>query len=101
MGETPNAIPWWKSAVIRRLALSIVVQIVAITHTSKYLAGVDLGALVDDLLELAGIAYAGWAIHARATKPMPEVVSSQTKADVANAAPPAPSPPPSPRRGLL
>jgi hypothetical protein len=84
MDEVPNSIPWWKSAVIRRLALSIAVQLVAVTHTSKYLAGVDLGALIDDLLELGGIAYAGWAIHARATKPMPEVVSSQAKADVAN-----------------
>jgi hypothetical protein len=57
---------------------------VAVTHTSKYLVGFDIGTLVDDVLEVAGMAYAGWAIHARATKPMPELTSSQAKADVAN-----------------
>lgn len=81
---TPLAIPWWQSTVIRRLALSIVVQILALTHLSKYVAGVDLSILVDDLLEGAGIAYAAFAIHARVTKPMPDLVSSQAKADVAN-----------------
>lgn len=80
--NTPDPVPlasinWWKSAIIQRLALSIVVQILALTHLSKYFAGVDLAALVDDLLELAGVLYAGWAIHARVTKPVPPISSEK------------------------
>jgi hypothetical protein len=82
--ETQAAIPWYQSTVIRRLALSILIQILALTHLSKFFAGVDLAQLVDDILQLAAMAYAGWAIHARVTKNNPEVVSSQAKADVAN-----------------
>lgn len=80
----PVAIPWWQSKIIRRLLLSILVQLIAITHSSKLFAGADLSALVDALLELAGILYAAWAMHARATKPQPVLVSTQAKADTAN-----------------
>lgn len=97
---TPTAavIPWWKSQIIQRLALSIVVQILAATHLSKYVAGVDLSGLVDELLEAIGVACAGWAVHARATKPIPPVAISRGAADKANAAggagPNPTSPPP-------
>jgi hypothetical protein len=87
MGDTPDFIPWYRSAVVRRLTLSITVQLAAVTHTSKYLAGVDLGALIDDLLEIAGMAYAGWAMHARVTRAMPGLTTTQAKADVANMMP--------------
>jgi hypothetical protein len=69
----PTSIDWWRSAIIRRLALSIVVQILAVTHLSKYVAGVDLSVLVDDLLEFIGILCAGFAIHARVTKATPPI----------------------------
>lgn len=71
------SINWWESKIIRRLALSIIVQILALTHLTKYVAGVDLAALIDDLLELAGIAYAAWAVHARVTKPVPPITSEK------------------------
>lgn len=72
-------IPWYESKIIRRLALSIVVQTLALTHLSQYVAGVDISVLVDDLLELAGIAYAGWAVHARVTKVIPPIATSEKK----------------------
>lgn len=87
MGEIPDFIPWYRSAVVRRLALSITVQLAAVTHTSKYLAGVDLGGLIDDVLEVAGMAYAGWAMHARVTRAMPGLTTTQAEADVANMMP--------------
>jgi hypothetical protein len=83
---TAAAVPWWKSQIIRRLALSIVTQILALCHLSKYVAPADLSMLVDQLLEAAGIGYAAWAVHARATKPLPPVAISQAAADKANAA---------------
>lgn len=88
MDDIPSFIPWYRSAIVRRLALSIAVQFVAVTHTSKYLAGVDLGVLIDDALEVTGMVCAGWAIHARATKPIATLTTTQAKADVANALPP-------------
>lgn len=82
----PTAIPWWESKIIQRLALSIVVQILAATHLSKCVAGVDLAGLVDQILEAIGVAYAAWAVHARATKPIPAVAISRAAAEKTNAA---------------
>jgi hypothetical protein len=73
----PPPIYWWQSKIIRRLALSIVVQILALTHLSQYVAGVDLSMLLDNLFELAGILYAAWAVHARVTKPVPAIISEK------------------------
>ena len=81
-----TTIPWYQSKIIRRLALSIAVQILAVTHLSKYVASADLTLLVDDLLEAAGILYAAWAVHARTTRPVPPVALTQAKADIANTA---------------
>jgi hypothetical protein len=80
--NTPDPVPpvtinWWESKIIRRLALSIVVQLLAVAHLSKYVAGIDLSGLVDNLLELAGIAYAAWAVHARVTKPVPPITEKK------------------------
>jgi hypothetical protein len=81
----PSAtIPWYQSKIIRRLALSIAIQVVSATHLSKYITSPDLVLLVDNLLEVAGIAYAGWAVHARVVHPVPPVALSQVKADIAN-----------------
>lgn len=73
----PVTINWYDSKIIRRLALSIVVQLLAAFHLSKYVAGVDLSVLVDDLLEAAGIAYAAWAVHARVTKLVPPITTEK------------------------
>lgn len=92
--DQTTAIPWYRSKVIQRLAFSIAVQFLAVTHLSKYVANADLALLVDDLLEAAGMAYAAWAIHARVAHPTPPIVASQKKADIANAD--LPTPPPTP-----
>ena len=92
MSDTPDFMPWYRSTIIRRLALSMAVQIAALTHTSHYLVGVDLSVLVDDILEAAGIGYAAWAAHARLTKSMPGLTSTQSQADVANTLPQAKNP---------
>lgn len=80
--NTPDPIPpvsieWYRSAIVRRLALSIVVQLLAVLHLSQYVAGVNLSLLVDDLLEAAGIGYAAWALHARVTKPVPPITTEK------------------------
>lgn len=96
---TPQAtvVPWWQSQIIRRLALSIIAQLVVVLHLSKYVASADIAPLTDDLLELAGLTYAAWAVHARATKSLPPVAISQAAANRANAAgSPVPNPTPPP-----
>ena len=95
-GPETTTIPWYQSQIIRRLALSIAVQILAATHLAKYFTGVNLSVLVDDLLEAVGIAYAAWALHGRVTKPVPPVALTKAKADIANAPsiPPFVQPPP-------
>ena len=84
MSDDQQTIPWYQSKIIQRLALSLVVQILAATHLSSYLAGADLAVLVDDLLQAGGIAYAAWALHARVVHPVPPVAPSQAAADKAN-----------------
>lgn len=79
-----TVIPWYRSKIIQRLALSIIVQLLAALHLSKLVTTSDLTLLVDDLLEAAGIGYAAWALHARATKPVPPVALSKKAADAAN-----------------
>jgi hypothetical protein len=101
MGDTPNTVPWYQSAVVRRLAYSIAVQALGATHLSHYITSGALEIIVDDLLEAAGMVYAAWAIHARATKPMPALAMTQTRADVANIMPTPPPVPTPPHRGLL
>lgn len=87
MDEQIATIPWYQSKIIRRLALSIAVQVLRATHLTSLFASADLTLLVDDLLEAAGIAYAAWAVHARATKVIPPVALTQAKADIANTVP--------------
>jgi hypothetical protein len=88
IGDNPPiaAAPWYKLAVVQRLALGIVVHIIGATPLAKYLAGVDLAPYVDQILELAGVAIDGWALHASVTKPCPMVARSEAHAAVINAA---------------
>jgi hypothetical protein len=82
-----TTIPWYQSKIIRRLALSIATQVIAATHLTQYFTDINVGILVDDLLEAVGIAYAAWALHGRVTKPVPPVALTQAKADIANTIP--------------
>lgn len=84
MDPSTETIPFYKSAIVKRLALSMAMQILAITHLSKYIASEDVAALVNYGLEALGLAYASWALHARATKVIPPIVLTQAKADVVN-----------------
>ena len=87
-----TSIPWYQSKVIQRLALSIIVQVLAATHLTNLIASADLALLVDDLLEAVGIAYAAWAIHARVAHPSPPIVATQKQADIVNNTVSVPSP---------
>lgn len=83
--QDPNAvIPWYRAAVVRRLALALVALLLSVTHLSKYVTAQALAPAIDDLLEVAGMAYAAWALHARVTRVSPPVAISQKKADIAN-----------------
>jgi hypothetical protein len=79
-----NTIPWYKSQIVQRLALSIVLQILAVLHLSQYAVAAELAPLVNDLLEAAGLGFALWAGHARLTKPVPPVALSKARAAAAN-----------------
>lgn len=80
-----STIPWYRSKIIQRLALSIVIQALAVMHLSKFITP-DLAILVDDALEIVGIALAGWAVHARVVNPVPPVALNKKSADAANVA---------------
>jgi hypothetical protein len=82
MNETQ---PWYKTAVAQRLALAIIVHVIGLTPAAKYIAGLDLAPLINDLLETVGTLLDGWALHARATKPCPPIVLTKAAADAANA----------------
>jgi hypothetical protein len=86
-GKPPIAADaWYNLAVVRRLALGIVVHIIGATPLAKYLAGADLAPYVDQILEIVGVAIDSWAMHARVTKPCPMVARSAAHAAVINAA---------------
>lgn len=79
-----ETIPWYKAAIAQRLALSIIVHIIGLTPLAKYIVGLDLAPLVDDLLEGLGLALDALAFHARATKPVPPIALNQARADSVN-----------------
>lgn len=79
-----ETIPWYKSAIAQRLALAILVHIIGLTPAAKYIVGLDLAPLVNDLLEAVGTALDGWALHARATKDVPPIALTKAKAQAAN-----------------
>jgi hypothetical protein len=79
-----DTIPWYKSAIAQRLALAITIHIIGITPAAKYIVGLDLAPVVNDLLEAVGTALDTWALHARATKTVPPIALTKAKADAAN-----------------
>lgn len=83
----PNA-PWYKSAVLRGIALIVISRILARFHIE--IPGVAAGDVVDTLLDLATLGGAAYAAWARVKHPLPNLTTTQAKADAANAAPPVP-----------
>lgn len=94
MNDAPGAIPWYKSAVLRgllmilsALAIKILTQVL-----KKYQVDLDLGllglsadTLTDYIMDAVIPAAVGYAIHGRATKPLPAVTLTKAAADAANA----------------
>lgn len=75
------ATPWYKSGVLRGVAVVVVTRILARFHVS--IPGVDAGDIVDTLLDLGTLAGAAYAAYSRTTKPNLPIVATQAKADAA------------------
>ena len=91
---TPVATPWYKSNVLRGVALVVVTRILARFHIQ--IPGVDAGEIVDTLMDLGTLAGAALAAYARVKSPNLPIVASQAKADAA-AAPISPINPETPK----
>lgn len=87
----PAVIPWYKSNVLRGLAVTTVAQILSRFHVTAQFAP-NAAAYVDTALDLISLASVAWAAYARTKHPMPAIVTTQAKADVANAVAAANSP---------
>lgn len=81
----PENIPWYKSHVLRGIAVSVFAQILNRFHFTAQFAP-DASQIVDTILDLISLASAGYAAYARAHKPLPNLTTTQKKADAANAA---------------
>jgi hypothetical protein len=109
MNETPAFAPWYKSAVVKGLAIifsTIILKIIALV-LKKYQIDLDLSALgltpdtLADFIIVTVIPGAvGYALHGRVAKGLPTLTLTKGAADTANAiaagAPPANSIQPEP-----
>lgn len=83
-GTNPNAIPWYKSQVLRYLC------VVAVTHTLTHYKLIsqftpdDIGTFVDGVLSALGYAATAMAAYVRIKKPAPTIVTSKAKAELLN-----------------
>lgn len=83
-GTNPNAIPWYKSQVLRYLA------VIALTHTLTHYKLIsqftpdDIGGIVDGALSLLGYLATVGAAWVRIKRPVPVIVATKAKADVLN-----------------
>jgi len=86
------ATPWYKSQVLRGVAIVVVTRIAARFHIQ--IPGVDAGEVVDTLMDLGTLAGAALVAYGRVSKPNLPIVATQAKADaaavVAAVAPPTP-----------
>lgn len=78
---TPVATPWYKSQVLRGVAVVVVTRILARFHIE--IPGVGAGDVVDTLLDLASLAGAAYAAYGRVSSPNLPIVATQAKADAA------------------
>lgn len=93
MDEIPSAIPFYKSKVLRGIAIATVSQILSRFHITAQFAP-QAAPIVDTALDLLSLYFAYSAAYARVKHPLPAITSTQAKADAANlsttAAPAAP-----------
>jgi hypothetical protein len=88
---TPANIPWYKSNVLRSLAVTTIAQVLSRFHVTAKFAP-EAGPIVDSVLDLVSLGAVAYAAYSRTKHPTPNIVATQAKADVANAAPvPQPS----------
>lgn len=80
----PAAIPWYKSQVLRYLA------IVAVTHTLTHYKLIsqftpdDIGQFVDGCLSALGYIATAGAAYVRIAKPIPVITTTKARAQVIN-----------------
>jgi hypothetical protein len=84
MADTPNAIPWYKSNVLRGLLVVVLTHTLVHYHIVSQFTPDDIGSFVDELMSLLGYAGAGLAAYARVKTPMPAVTLTKAKADSLN-----------------
>lgn len=75
------ATPWYKSQVLRGVAIVVVTRILARFHVA--IPGVDAGEIVDTLMDLGTLAGAILVAYGRISKPNLPIVATQAKADAA------------------
>jgi hypothetical protein len=99
----PAAIPWYRSSVLQGLMVLVFTQLIAklASHFHIDIAeltslGINADALTQWTLDGISALAVAYATHGRLVKPLPEITSSQPKADVINAATPPPTQEPKP-----
>lgn len=84
--NAPDNIPWYKSTILRGIAIATVAQLLSRFHITAQFAP-NAAVIVDTLLDLTSLYFAFSAAYARVKHPLPNIVTTQAKADKANAAP--------------
>jgi hypothetical protein len=90
LNDTPAAIPWYKSHVLRALLTIALSQGIARLqskfHIDVSLYGIGVNDMVSFLMDaISGVALA-WAAKARVTMPQPTITATKTQAAAINAA---------------
>ena len=88
--ETPAAIPWYHSAILRGILAAFFTQILAkinrAYHVDLTVWGLDVNTCTEIALDGISSAALAYAFHGRTVKPLPAVTLTKSKADEINAA---------------
>lgn len=80
-----NAIPWYKSAIIRAILIAIVLRLMAWLHVAGHFTSDDVAQLVDNALDFFALVAAGAGIGARVNQASaPTIVAGPKTADKLN-----------------
>ena len=83
MTDTPDSIPWYKSAVLRGILIATVSQVLLRIKTKFNLDlsayGVDANSATELLLEAISAASLAYAAHGRIAKPNPPIGNGNVK----------------------
>lgn len=76
---------WYKSQIMQRAALAIVVHVIGLSPLAKYVIGVDWAPVVNQCLEAIGLGLDTFILHARATQVViPPVALTKSGAEMRN-----------------